>query len=600
MKTKRKKELKLIKFLKLLFKLLELISFPKHFSKYSKKTFDNWQLFALLVLRQKSRKSYDDFVTEWLPCCTVILDYLKLDRVPSASCLKRFAKRLKAYWAHSLLGKIPELAKLKELIVGMDGTTNSTKYGSRHYYHRIGVKLKKKDSVKWVSVVDLIHQLILVIKIRKKARHDNVDFKPSMRKARKATTIKRGIGDKAFDKEKNYEFFEEEIGEEFIAPVRNKDVPIWRTKGQHRKKLKKILPKNEVPSKKQKRNSNQRNKEKNGRRTLLSQVPHEKNRTPHANHSLQFRQANQARSGNMTKFFTKNGNHHPDDKNKTYRLQKQVYPRQQEDVTGANVYKNFLYSHYLLLIMKWRFLSLETKDAFYNMAVDQAVAEFVSQGKSLPTIRFYKWKPAAVSLSSYQNGSDVDLGLCKSLAIDCVRRVTGGRAVYHDCSDFTYSVAMPVKSLSIDKHYKKVCGWIVKSLKHLRINSELKNKNDIIVSGKKISGNAAKILNNNLFFQHGTLVYDLNVGLTASLLKIKDKSLIKDKVTSILEQVSVDESKVYSALKKGFLENKDYEIGCLSRDELKRVEELVEEYKVLDSKDKTKSRGACYLIWGDN
>lgn len=243
MKTKRKKELKLIKFLKLLFRLLELIRFPKHFSKYSKKTFDNWQLFALLVLRQKSRKSYDDFVTEWLPCCTVILDYLKFDRVPSASCLKRFAKRLKAYWAHSLLGKVPELAKLKELIVGMDGTANSTKYGSRHYYRRIGVKLKKKDSVKWVSVVDLINQLILVIKIRKRARHDNVDFKPSMRKARKATTIKRGIGDKAFDKEKNYEFFEEEIGEEFIAPVRNKDVPIWRTKGQHRKKLKKYFPK---------------------------------------------------------------------------------------------------------------------------------------------------------------------------------------------------------------------------------------------------------------------------------------------------------------------------------------------------------------------
>ena len=243
MKSERKKELKLIKFLKLLFKLLELIEFPKHFSMYSKHTFDNWQLFALLVLRQKSRKSYDDFVTEWLPCCTVILDFLKLDRIPSSSCLKKFAKPLKAYWVHSLLGKIPELANLKNLIVGMDGTTSSTKYGSRHYYHRIGVKLKKKDSVKWVSVVDLIHQLILVMKIRKRARHDNVDFKSSMRKARKATTIKRGIGDKAFDKEKNYEFFEEEIGEEFIAPVRNKNVPIWRTKGAHRKKLKKYFPK---------------------------------------------------------------------------------------------------------------------------------------------------------------------------------------------------------------------------------------------------------------------------------------------------------------------------------------------------------------------
>jgi len=243
MKSKWKKELKLIKFLKLLFRLLELIEFPKYSSKFSKKTFDNWQLFALLVLRQKSRKSYDDFVEEWLPCCTVILDFLKLDRVPSSSCLKKFAKRLKASWAHSIFGEIPELASLKDLIVGIDGTTNSTKYGSRHYYRRVGIKVKKKDSVKWVSVVDLIHQLILVMKIRKKARHDNVDFKPSMRKARKSTTIKRGVGDKGFDAEKNYELFEEEIKAEFIAPPKNKDVPIWRTKGQHRKDMKKYFPK---------------------------------------------------------------------------------------------------------------------------------------------------------------------------------------------------------------------------------------------------------------------------------------------------------------------------------------------------------------------
>lgn len=243
MKSERKKELKLIKFLKLLFKLLELISFPKHFSKYSKKIFDNWQLFALLVLRQKSRKSYDDFVEEWLPCCTVILDYLKLDRVPSSSCLKRFAKRIKAYWAHSLIGSFPELVGLEDAIVGIDGTASSTKYGSRHYYRRAGIKVKKKDSVKWVSVVDLIHQLVLVIKIRKKARHDNVDFKPSMRKARKSTTIKRGIGDKGFDAEKNHELFEQEIGGEFIAPPKNKNVPIWKTKGQHRKDLKRYFPK---------------------------------------------------------------------------------------------------------------------------------------------------------------------------------------------------------------------------------------------------------------------------------------------------------------------------------------------------------------------
>ncbi|MBI4447859.1 transposase [Candidatus Woesearchaeota archaeon] len=142
-----------------------------------------------------------------------------------------------------MLGKTAKMAGIDLAIVGIDGSANSTKYGSRHYYTRIGKKLKKKDSVKWVSVVELKKQLILAVKIRKKARHDNVDFKPLMRKTRRQAKIKRGIGDMGFDKEGNYALFEEEIGGEFIAPVRNKDVPVWRTKGLHRKKLKRYFPK---------------------------------------------------------------------------------------------------------------------------------------------------------------------------------------------------------------------------------------------------------------------------------------------------------------------------------------------------------------------
>lgn len=242
-KLRQRKELKLIKFLKVLFELFKLCEFPKHFSKYSKRTFDNWQLFALLVLRQKAKCSYQDFVEEWLPCSTVIIKFLRLNSIPSASCLIKFASRLKAYWAHSVIGEVAAYVGINEAILGFDGSTNSTKYGSRHYYDRIGKKLKKKDSVKWLPVVELKQQLILAVKIRKKARHDNVDLKPLARKIRKQTTIKRGIGDKAFDKEGNYVFFENEIGGEFLAPVRNKDVPVWRTKGAHRKKLKRYFPK---------------------------------------------------------------------------------------------------------------------------------------------------------------------------------------------------------------------------------------------------------------------------------------------------------------------------------------------------------------------
>ena len=88
--------------------------------------------------------------------------------------------------------------------------------------------------------------------------------------------------------------------------------------------------------------------------------------------------------------------------------------------------------------MKWRLIEQEAYDAAANMAIDQAICESVALEKELPTIRFYKWLPSSVSIGAYQNHSDIDLAACKKFGIGCVRRMTGGRAVFHDKNNFTY------------------------------------------------------------------------------------------------------------------------------------------------------------------
>ena len=67
--SRRKKYINrsLIKFVKVLFLLFNVIGFPKHFSRFSNMIFDNWQFFALLVLRAKSKFSPEDFVEQFLP-----------------------------------------------------------------------------------------------------------------------------------------------------------------------------------------------------------------------------------------------------------------------------------------------------------------------------------------------------------------------------------------------------------------------------------------------------------------------------------------------------------------------------------------------------
>ena len=79
---------------------------------------------------------------------------------------------------NKIIETTPKAIGLTHFFAGIDGTGFSIYQGSKHYCRRIGRKTKKKDFVKTVGVADMKYQLMLSVRIRKKSRHDNVDFKP--------------------------------------------------------------------------------------------------------------------------------------------------------------------------------------------------------------------------------------------------------------------------------------------------------------------------------------------------------------------------------------------------------------------------------------
>ena len=76
------------------------------------------------------------------------------------------------------------------------------------------------------------------------------------------------------------------------------------------------------------------------------------------------------------------------------------------------------------------------------MAVDQAMAEAVQRGDVPPTLRFYSWRPRALSLGYHQPLHLVDRSLARQYGIDVVRRITGGAALLHS-DELTYAIAVP-------------------------------------------------------------------------------------------------------------------------------------------------------------
>lgn len=235
--------------------------------------------------------------------------------------------------------------------------------------------------------------------------------------------------------------------------------------------------------------------------------------------------------------------------------------------------------------MKWRVIPLHTTDAFTAMGIDEAVLEAVANGMQ-STIRFWRWNPSAVSIGSFQSiGDEVNLERCKELGVDVVRRITGGGAVYHDFDgEITYSVAgkLEIFPKDIRESYRLIGGWIIDGLKNLGIEAQFVPINDIVVNGKKVSGNA-QTRRRGVLLQHGTILYDLNVRKMFSLLKVSQEKIsdkmiksVEERVTKLLDFGNFPMEEVYSALLKGFTHGKDFEIGQLTQTEVAWAKELAE------------------------
>lgn len=90
--------------------------------------------------------------------------------------------------------------------------------------------------------------------------------------------------------------------------------------------------------------------------------------------------------------------------------------------------------------MAWRVLDFQCYNAFENMAIDEAIFRETIKNKKPPTIRFYGWRPTAVSIGYFQDiKKEVNVEKCRADGVDIVRRLSGGKAVFH-CHEVTYSV----------------------------------------------------------------------------------------------------------------------------------------------------------------
>ena len=207
---------------------------------------------------------------------------------------------------------------------------------------------------------------------------------------------------------------------------------------------------------------------------------------------------------------------------------------------------------------------------FYNMSVDEELLARAQAGEKTPVLRFYGWRPPAVSIGRFQKIEDaVDTDACKQLGFDVVRRITGGRAVLHH-TELTYSIIArtdnPLFPNTVLGTYKVIAAGLLAGLKYLGINAEMVSRADhtshlvkkdtkapacfsspswyeIVADHKKIIGSAQRRLS-GAFLQHGSILIRYDSTLEA---KVIPGGSAEGCVTCIQQElnraVSIDEVK---------------------------------------------------------
>jgi lipoate-protein ligase A len=225
----------------------------------------------------------------------------------------------------------------------------------------------------------------------------------------------------------------------------------------------------------------------------------------------------------------------------------------------------------------FRLLETGCHDGYYNMGLDEALLESLARGDALPCLRFYGWTPPAVSIGYFQRlDEEVDLEACKKHAVDTVRRISGGGAVFHH-TEFTYSIIVPnthpLASQDLSGSYALFCGGIIEGLRILGLDARFAPINDVLVGGRKISGNA-QTRRMGCILQHGTVLLDNDVDLMFELLKVPSEKIkgrfiedVKSRVTDLRsEGISASFDEVASSLAEGFRRALDLSLEPASPD----------------------------------
>lgn len=210
--------------------------------------------------------------------------------------------------------------------------------------------------------------------------------------------------------------------------------------------------------------------------------------------------------------------------------------------------------------------------AFY-LSMEEYVAKVVDEES------FFVWKvsPTVIIGRNQDLEAEVNIPYCKEHDVKVVRRKSGGGCVYSDMGNVMISYVSQRGNVS--ELFGIYLDSMTECLRSLGLKAEKSGRNDILVEGRKVSGNAFHMLPDRSIV-HGTMLYDTDFSALQEAIRPPIEKLERHGVASVRQRVEnlktfLDPSVISSipAFEKYIV---DYFCNgeiCLNYEDVRKIEE---------------------------
>ena len=175
----------------------------------------------------------------------------------------------------------------------------------------------------------------------------------------------------------------------------------------------------------------------------------------------------------------------------------------------------------------------EVKDR--SLAFYLAMEEFVA--REIEGEAFFVWRvnPTVIIGRNQDLEAEVNLEYCRDHGVEVVRRKSGGGCVYADMNNIMVSYVS--RRGDVSEIFDRYLSAMTECLRSLGLPAEKSGRNDILVSGRKVSGNAFHMLPDRSIV-HGTLLYSTDFDALETAIRPPVEKLQRHGVASVRQRVT--------------------------------------------------------------